>query len=276
LGAEKRIEMTDQRMLSRRYFETRASGHRLSAAYIASVSAAPPQSRPTIIFLHEGLGSIAQWRDFPERVCSATGLPAFVYERWGHGKSEPFTGKRGNDYLHKEAVALAEIADLCTGRDVILIGHSDGGSIALLYASTDRSVRGVITEAAHVFVEDVTVEGIRKAVSAYEEENLREKLARFHGPNTDAVFRAWSDTWLSPEFRSWNIESRLKGIACPVLAIQGKDDEYGTPAQVEAIVKGAGGRADALLIEGCGHVPHFQAAGPVLSAITRFIVSLKT
>jgi pimeloyl-ACP methyl ester carboxylesterase len=266
--------MTDQQRLSRRYFEIRASGHRLCAAYIEPAGSVSPQARPTIIFLHEGLGSIAQWRDFPERVSIATGLPAFVYERWGHGKSEPLTGPRRSDYLHDEARVLGEIADICTGRDVILIGHSDGGSIALLYASSSRTVRGVVTEAAHVFVEDVSVEGIRKAVTAFGKEGLREKLARFHGPNTDAVFWGWADIWLSPEFRSWNIESCLKGVACPVLAIQGRDDEYGTPAQVEAIVKGAGGRADALLIEGCGHVPHFQAPGQVLSAIIRFIASL--
>ncbi|MFB3925305.1 MAG: alpha/beta fold hydrolase [Syntrophales bacterium] len=268
--------MADQSKFSCRLFPVYAADHRLFAESIEPVSRNSARDRTTLVFLHEGLGSIAQWRDFPAAVCAATGLPAFVYERLGHGRSDPLTGPRQLRYMHDEAlIVLKEVLERNIEGDVVLIGHSDGGSIALIFASAyPARIRGVITEAAHVFVEKITVEGIRRAVDAFEKSGLREALARYHGDNTDLMFRGWADIWLSPEFFQWNIESYLPGITCPLLAIQGMNDEYGSPAQVEAIIRGVKGRAESLLIPQCGHVPHFQARSRVLSETTRFISSL--
>ena len=195
--------------------------------------------RPVLVFLHEGLGSIGQWRDFPEKLCEKTGCPALVYDRCGHGTSDPLTESRRPDYLHDEALlSLPEVLKQCVIDKPIFIGHSDGGSIAIIYAGTyPQKVTGIITEAAHVFVEDVTVDGIKRAVEVYESTDLRTRLARFHGSNTELMFRGWADIWLSPEFRDWNIENYLPNVTCPLLAVQGRDDEYGTPVQVEACGK---------------------------------------
>lgn len=231
---------------------------------------------PTLVFLHEGLGSIAQWRDFPLAVSLATRLPAVVYERAGHGNADPPDGPRSVNYLHQEALqSLPEVLRQLQIEDVILIGHSDGGSIALIFAAVwPQKVRGIITEAAHVFVEEVTLAGIREAVSTYASTDLPDRLSKYHGSNAETAFRGWSDTWLSPAFRDWNIEKYLPGVCCPVLAIQGRDDEYGTPAQVEAIVSGVSGSVESLVIEDCGHVPHHQAREKVLAKIIRFILSV--
>lgn len=227
----------------------------------------------TLVFLHEGLGSIAQWRDFPLAVSLATQLPAAIYERGGYGNADPLNAPRSVGYLHEEALqSLPQVLQQLQINDAILIGHSDGGSIALIFAAVwPEKVRGIITEAAHVFVEEVTLAGIREAVRIYTSTDLPERLSKFHGSNTDKAFRAWSDTWLSPAFRSWNIEEYLPGVGCPVLAIQGQDDEYGTSAQVEAIVNGVSGPAESLIIEACGHVPHHQAREKVLAEAARFI-----
>lgn len=229
-----------------------------------------------LVFLHEGLGSIGQWRDFPEKVCAATGCRALVYDRWGHGGSDPLTEPRKPGYLHDEAlISLSEVLAQCEIEKPVLVGHSDGGSIALIFAGAcPQKVAGVITEAAHVFVEDITVEGIKRVVDTYETTELKERLARFHGHNTGLMFRGWSDIWLSPDFRDWNIEKYLPGITCPLLIIQGKDDEYGTPAQVEAIAGKAAGTSRRVLIDGCGHIPHLQARERVLSEMVNFISGL--
>jgi pimeloyl-ACP methyl ester carboxylesterase len=232
---------------------------------------------PTLVFLHEGLGSIAQWRDFPSAVSREVHLPAVVYERGGYGSADPPAGPRTCRYLHEEALeSLPEVLRQLQIHDAVLVGHSDGGSIALIFASVrPEKVRGVITEAAHVFVEDVTLAGIREAVKLYDASDLPERLAKYHGNNADAAFRSWSDTWLSQAFRAWNIEEYLAGVRCPVLAIQGRNDEYGTPAQVEAIVNGVSGPAESLMVEECGHVPHHQARERVLAELVRFIEGLK-
>jgi pimeloyl-ACP methyl ester carboxylesterase len=229
---------------------------------------------PTLVFLHEGLGSIAQWRDFPLAVSRAVQLPAVVYERGGYGNADPLDGPRSIRYIHEEALqSLPEVLRQLQVDDAILIGHSDGGSIALIFAAArPDKVRGIITEAAHVFVEEVTLAGLREAVRIYASTDLPERLSRYHGSNTGAAFRGWSETWLSPAFRDWNIEEYLPGVCCPVLAIQGRDDEYGTPAQVEAIVNGVTGPAESLIVADCGHVPHLQAREKVLAAMTRFIL----
>ncbi len=255
-------------------FDIFAATHRLSADFIR-----PRDKRdngPVLVFLHEGLGSIGQWRDFPEKICAATGLSALVYDRWGYGGSDPLTQPRKPDYLHDEAlVSLPEVLCQCDIDKPILIGHSDGGSIAIIYAGTyPQKVSGIITEAAHVFVEDVTVEGIKSAVEVYESTDLKKRLAKFHDNNTELMFRGWSDIWLSPEFRNWNIEEYLPQITCPFLAIQGKDDEYGTRAQVEAIVDKVTGSARASMIDNCGHIPHLQAMEKVFSEMVSFIRQL--
>ncbi len=228
---------------------------------------------PVLVFLHEGLGSIAQWRDFPAALCRAVGLPGLIYDRWGFGGSDPLELPRPRDYLEREAeVALPQVLEACGVKRPILVGHSDGGSIALLYAAAfPARPLASITEAAHVFVEAVTLDGIRAAVEAWRTGDLPARLARYHGDKTEAVFRGWTETWLRPDFRDWNIEARLPAIACPLLVIQGADDEYGGPAQVEAIVRQSGGPAEALLVPDCGHTPHHQQPAAILAAMTRFI-----
>jgi pimeloyl-ACP methyl ester carboxylesterase len=258
--------------VSRKAFQIRAAGHRIYAERIEPGATTRIANGTTLVFLHEGLGSVGQWRDFPSLLCEKTGLPALVYDRWGYGKSDPFTVPRPRDYLHDEArLGLPALLDECGIGSAILIGHSDGGSIALIYASMrpDR-VRAVITEAAHVFVESVTLEGIREALNVYASTDLGKRLARYHGDKTDLVFHGWADTWLSPEFCDWNIEEVLPGVRCPVLVIQGIDDRYGTPAQVNAIERQVSGPAKALLVQ-CGHIPHAEAREEVLEGMARFI-----
>jgi pimeloyl-ACP methyl ester carboxylesterase len=231
---------------------------------------------PTLVFLHECLGSIEIWRDFPERLARLTGLDALVYDRQGHGRSPPLAGARTDRYLHDEALeVLPALLDRCGVGEAILVGHSDGGSIALLAAAgLGERIAGVITEGAHVFVEEETLAGIREADRAYESTDLRAKLARRHGDKADALHRTWIETWLSPSFRGWSIEDCLPSIRCPVLAIQGLDDEYGTPGQVRSIVGQVAGRSRSLLIPGCRHVPHRQAPEIVEREVAGFVREL--
>lgn len=276
MSSAEKMSRTD--VLSRQSFYVEAGGHRLFAEKIHPGNKVSNERSPTIIFLHEGLGSIGQWRDFPAALCMMTGLPGLVYDRWGYGKSDPVSLPRPTRYLHDEALlALPEVLEKCRVGESILVGHSDGGSIALVFASVHpEHVLGVATEAAHVFVEDVTVKGIEEAVQVYRTTDLPGRLAKYHGANTDLMFRGWADTWLSSEFRSWNLEEYLPGVVCPVLAIQGVDDQYGTPAQVESITGKVTGPARKLLIPACGHIPHHEARAVVLSEINRFIVDILT
>jgi len=251
-----------------------ADGRRLTVRRL--LPPAPPAGAddpPVLVFLHEGLGSIAQWRDFPAALCRAAGLPGLIYDRWGFGGSEPLELPRPRDYLEREAErVLPQLLDACAVKQPILVGHSDGGSIALLYAAAHPGrPLACITEAAHVFVEAVTLAGIRAAAAAWRTGDLPARLARYHGDKTEAVFRGWTETWLRPDFRDWNIEARLPAIACPLLVMQGADDEYGSKAQVEAIVGQSGGPAEPLLVPACGHSPHHQQPAAVLAAMTRFI-----
>lgn len=228
---------------------------------------------PPIVFLHEGLGSISLWRDFPQVLCKRAGREGIVYDRWGYGGSEPLDRPRDLRYLHDEAlIFLPAVLDALGVERAALFGHSDGGSIALLFAAhVPERAAAIVTEAAHVFVEEVTLAGIRDAVHAYETTDLPRRLARHHGEKTDSVFRAWAETWLSPPFRAWNIEAELKRVACPALIVQGEEDEYGTPAQVEAIARGVKGPAQTALLPGCAHVPHQQAREAVLSLTAAFL-----
>ena len=256
-------------------FYLQADGHRLRARTIIPAGKSL-QETATLVFLHEGLGCIDLWRDFPETLSRSAGLPCLVYDRYGSGGSEALRGPRNGVHFLREAdVVLPEILAGCGIDRPILIGHSDGGSIALHYAASyPDSPAGVIAEAAHVFAEDLTLNSIRKAVTAFEGGDLLEKLARYHGEQTDSMFHGWADNWLLPENVSWNMESVLPGITCPTLVIQGENDEYGTMAQVNAIVTAVSGRVESLIIPGCGHVPHQQAREVTLNGMAVFIRSL--
>jgi len=231
---------------------------------------------PTLIFLHEGLGCIELWREFPEKLSTLVGLPALIYDRYGSGGSDPFEGRSAGDPFCWEAeVALPDILTACDIKRPILIGHSDGGSIALQYAASyPANPLAVITEAAHVFSEELTRKSIRKAVQAFESGQLREKLFKYHGERTDSMFHGWADNWLLPENESWNMEAALSGIICPLQVIQGENDEYGTLAQVDAILSGVSGRAERLILPSCAHSPHLQAQEKTVEGMAAFIGSL--
>lgn len=235
------------------------------------------EDKPILVFLHDGLGSIGQWKDFPNAVSDKVQLPALVYDRYGHGKSEQLAEKRKPSYLHDEALMfLPDILEaLNINNQLILIGHSDGGAIALLYASAyPTRVAGVITEAGHVFVEEAMRVGIRQASSKETSEKLLPLLAKYHGDNTETVFYGWADIWLSDEFSSWNIEDCLPNITAPVLAIQGENDEYGHMEQPKPIVTKVSGPSRELWIEDCKHVPHHEKRDQVLEEVAGFILAL--
>ena len=236
-----------------------------------------PDKAPTLVFLHEGLGCVAMWRDFPARLAARTGWGALVFSRLGYGRSDPCPLPRPVRYMHDEGlVVLPELLDAMGVHDCILVGHSDGGSIAIIYAGGTPAppLRGVITEAAHVFCEDITARSIREAGQAYAHGGLRQKLERYHGDNTDCAFWGWHDAWLHPDFRAWNLEEYLPGIGVPMLVLQGEDDPYGTPAQVDAISRQAGAGADVLMLPACGHCPHREQTDAALRAMAAFVARL--
>jgi pimeloyl-ACP methyl ester carboxylesterase len=240
---------------------------------IRSASTPSPSSRPAIVFLHDSLGCVETWRDFPEALSERLGLDAVVYDRQGYGRSSPFGPlPRTPRYLEDEAEVLQTLIDRLEIESAVLFGHSDGGSIALIGAAMDPGrIAAVVTEGAHVFVDDVTLQGVRAARESLETTDLADRLARYHGDKVPALTSAWIDTWLSPGFRSWNIERYLRDIRCPVLAIQGEEDEFGTPDQVNAIREGVGPRAEPLFIPDVGHTPHREAREVVLDAASAFI-----
>ncbi len=228
---------------------------------------------PTLVWLHEALGCVAMWKDLPAEMSSRTGCGCLNYSRQGHGRSEPMTEIRGVDYLHREAWDVLPAVLRAVGvDDHIVVGHSDGASIALLYASRRPSgLLGIALEAPHVFVEDVTVKGIRRAATAFASQNQRNRLRRYHGENTDRVLHAWHDTWLRTDFRDWNIEDVLPEILCPTLIIQGEDDEYGSVKQVTAIANQVSGPVRTLMLPGCGHTPHVSHKTETVAAIVYFV-----
>ncbi len=233
--------------------------------------------QPLLLFLHEGLGCISLWRDFPDQLVELTGLPALVYDRAGYGRSDPLPARRDRRYLHdyawQELPALLRALD--ETRPLLLVGHSDGGTIALLYAARfPHRVAAVITAAAHVSVEREALAGIRTAVAGFRHGDLQQRLERHHGDKTAAVFHGWSDTWLDRDFRDWNIESDIAAVACPVLALQGENDEYGTPGQLRSIKAHVRGPCETALIPDCGHAPQFQARPTTMKTIAAFISAL--
>lgn len=237
--------------------------------------AAGHDALPTLVWLHEGLGSIDLWRGVHLEVAERLGGPTTIaYSRHGHGASGPAALPRPASYMHHEAdVVLPELLAALGVDRPVLIGHSDGASIALLYAGAGRPVDAVVCIAPHVFVEPESIEGIEEARRTFESTDMAARMGRYHDDPV-ATFRGWNDAWLSPDFRSWNIEDRLPGITAPVLVVQGLDDRYGTVRQVDAIDAGVGGPCERLVLDGVGHSPHLDAREAVTGAIARFVSSV--
>lgn len=242
--------------------------------YARLPSAHPREGAPAMVFLHEGLGAISMWRDFPQRVADATGCEAVVYSRAGYGRSDPADAPRQVDYMHREGLEVLPAFIAALGlKSPILFGHSDGGSIALLCAGgTDLDLTGIIVLAPHVLVEEVTLAGIVLAGQAWTRTDLPQRLARHHR-DAETVFRNWHDIWLSPGFRDWNIEAYLPAIRCPVLALQGEDDEYATIEQIDRIARGAPD-VDLVKLADCRHSPHKDQPEAVLEAARAFVERL--
>ena len=242
-------------------------GHRLETAWMAPGR----PGLPTIVMLHEGLGSIALWKDFPQRLADRTGCGMLIYSRYGHGASSLLEGDRPVEYMHHEAeVVLPAMLRHFRIERPILFGHSDGSSIALIYAGfRPNDVAGLILEAPHVFVEDLTVASIAQVKELYRTTDLAGKLRRYHH-SVDRTFWGWNNIWLDPRFKLWNIEHSLPAIRCPILAIQGWDDEYGTRAQLDTIVA-ATPATEMVMLAGCGHSPHRDQDAEVLLRSAAFI-----
>ena len=232
---------------------------------------------PLLVFLHEGLGSVAMWKDFPQRLCDAALCRGLVYSRPGYGLSTPReSGERWDvDFMHRQALevlpTLLPALGVDTDRDAPwLFGHSDGGSIALLYAAHfPQQVAGVIVAAPHIFVEDISVRSIERARSAYLEQGLRESLARYHD-DVDSAFWGWNTIWLDPAFRTWSIAAEIESITCPLLALQGVNDEYGTMNQIHGIAR-AVPQTELLELPDCGHSPHRDQPDRLMAAVTDFL-----
>lgn len=247
-------------------------GHELEYEQIPALR----PDRPPLVFLHEGLGSLSAWRDFPARVAATTGCSALVWSRAGYGRSSPPHGPFHVRYMHDEALTVlpALLDRLAIGRP-LLVGHSDGASIALIHAGgSGRAVAGLALLAPHVFVEDLSVRSIAAARDSFAATDLPARLARHHR-DPEATFRRWNDIWLHPDFRGWNIEQYLPCIGCPVLALQGRDDEYGTAAQLEAIRAQVPGEVAVRVLADCRHAPHKDQPDATLAALTEFIAQVR-
>lgn len=232
--------------------------------------------RPTIIFLHDSLGCIQLWRDFPQQLGELTNCNVLIYDRLGYGNSGalPYS-KRGLDYMELEADILNELLHHWKIDQAILFGHSDGGSIAIITAGKyPEKISGIITEGAHIFVEDITIDGINEAIKLYQSTNLKTKLEKYHGDKTVEMFWAWANTWTTNEFKHWNIESFLPQVVCPSLIIQGTEDEYGTVKQVERITTQTNGLSVPLIIPEVKHTPHKEVPELILAQVSKFINQL--
>lgn len=244
-------------------------GGRLEALWIGP----GPDQAATLVLLHEGLGCVALWRDFPTRLAAITGCGVLVYSRLGYGGSDPCPLPRPIDFMHHEGLTVLPAVIRQTGiQDHLLVGHSDGGSIALIHAGGKPcpGLKGVVTLAAHVFCEDLTRQSIAAARERYLNGDLKARLSAYHSTNTDCAFRGWNDVWLHPDFRRWTIEAFLPAIQVPLLAIQGENDPYGTTAQIKAIQHKTVAEVTVAMIAGVGHAPHLEKADAVLATISTF------
>src|SRR5512134_905366 len=250
----------------------RAAGRSLAYEWIGEAR----DGGPALVFLHEGLGSIRQWRDFPAKVAAASGCRALVYDRYGYGQSDVLAEPRRTvRFMHDEGlVVLPELLSKLGIENPILIGHSDGASIALIHAGAGHAVRGVGAMAPHVFIEPVCLSSIEQAAEAFVTTDLAQKLERYHR-DARKTFYGWADVWLDPEFKGWDIRGDyLPGVRCPVLAIQGHDDEYGTMAQLDEIARRVHGPRELLKLENCGHSPFRDRPEIVLSAVDSFLKAI--
>lgn len=232
-----------------------------------------PDAAPTLVLLHEGLGCVGMWADFPERLQQATGCGVFVYSRAGYGKSSPVKLPRPLTYMHDEArAALPRLLEAIGFRHGLLIGHSDGASIAAIYAGShqDHRIGGLVLIAPHFFTEDSGIASIAQARVAYETGDLRDKLARWHA-DVDNAFRGWNDAWLDPGFRKWDITCELAYIRVPILIVQGSDDQYGTVRQIETAEQECYCPVEVTLLPGVKHAPHREAPEPTLNAVADFV-----
>jgi pimeloyl-ACP methyl ester carboxylesterase len=247
-------------------------GKRLEAMVIGKLET----DAPTLVFLHAGLSSLELWKEFPQQLVDRTGLNALLYSRYGYGRSEPLHEKRAPDYLHHEGHAvLPQLLEKYGVMHPVLVGHSDGATISLLFAGRfPNRPKALILEAPHVFVEEITISGLKEAKEAYDNGALGPRLAPYH-VDAEATFRGWNDIWLDPDFRSWNIENDLKTIRCPVLIIQGEDDQYATVAQVESI-KNRTPATETFMIPNCRHSPHSDQPELVLARMAEFLKKVVT
>ena len=235
-----------------------------------------PADAPTIILLHEGLGCVGLWKDFPERLAEQTGHGVFAYSRAGYGNSDPATLPRPLDYMTREAVdVLPKVLDKIGFENGILLGHSDGASIATIYAGSieDFRVRGIGLISPHFFTEPEGLSSIAQAGVAYQTGDLRTRLAKHHA-DPDNTFHGWNDAWLDPGFKSWNIEEAITYLRIPVLAVQGADDQYGTMAQIEALGAGLYSPLDVEILDDCRHSPHIQQSEKTLAVVGDFVARL--
>lgn len=236
----------------------------------------PPHQAPTLVLLHEGLGSAALWRDFPSLLTKATGLGVCAYSRAGYGRSDPTDLPRPLDYMTREATeVLPEVLDAFGVVRTILVGHSDGATIAALYAGLirDHRVAALILMAPHFFAETVALDEIARARVAYEQGELRPRLARHH-ENVDNAFYGWNDSWLHPDFRHWDVTDAINGIEVPVLAIQGAQDQYGTLRQIEFLEERGKAQVRMLVLDDCRHAPFAERPTEVISSVQRFLSGL--
>jgi pimeloyl-ACP methyl ester carboxylesterase len=231
----------------------------------------PPDGINPLIFLHDGLGSIGTWKDLPRDVAKGTGRPGIVYSRPGHGWSAPLRKPRTTEFMHYEArsILFPFVRELEVS-DLVLVGHSDGASISLIFSADNLQPSGLVLIAPHVFVEPETITGIEDAVRRFETTDLPQRMAKYHR-DPEKTFKAWSEIWLDPAFRDWNIEDSLSRIHCPVLLIQALDDEYGTMAQLDAIERGVKGPVERLVLPDGGHSPHVTHAEQVTHAVIQFV-----
>lgn len=246
----------------------------LAGVSVETLSIAGNRVYPTLVLLHEGLGCVALWRDFPLTLAARTGCPVFAWSRAGYGQSSPRPAPWPLDYMQAEGLALPTLLTEAGIGDCVLVGHSDGASIALVAAGATRDprIRGVVLMAPHVFTEDEGLASIEAAQRAYREGELRRRLARYHGENVDCAFEGWSGAWLDPAFKRWNLEAYLSGIRVPVLQIQGKEDQYGTALQLDAIARQVSGPVDTHLLADCKHAPAQEQPSLTLSLIADFLV----